>query len=495
MIIVERLDAPIQHQSSIIGLAMEPINVTDRLGRWSAGRGPLYALLAAGLRGLIDDGELPPGALLPPDRTLAVALSVGRSTVVAAYDLLHDEGRIVRRQGSGTRVAGTPRDDPPETTSEPMFLDLLEPRSDVISLACAAPDRPPVELAESYAAMLPALAATSDDIGYYPSGHPVLREAVAEHYRGRGLPTEPGQILVTTGGQQALSLLAQAYLRPGDRVLVEAPTYPGALEAFRAAAAVVSGLPPGLDGFTGAVREHRPALAYVIPTYQNPTGSVLSPLVRRTLAEASAAEGIPLIDDEVLAELGFTGRETPRPLAAFADTVISVGSLSKSVWGGLRIGWIRAAPSVIGKLARLRAVHDLGGNLPAQLAAAELLPRVDGLLRTQAAERRRRHAHLRAELARRIPDWDVPPVEGGQTLWIRLPRGDGASFAQAALRHRVSILAGSGLDPTGGSERYLRLHFLHPAQTLTTAVARLAEAWRTYRPPVTPATYPPPLAL
>ncbi|TCJ89715.1 PLP-dependent aminotransferase family protein [Nocardia alba] len=474
---------------------MEPIDVVDRLGRWSAGRGPLYALIAAGLRGLIDDDELPAGALLPPDRTLAVALSVGRSTVVAAYDLLRDEGRIVRRQGSGTRVAGTPRVDPPETTSAPMFLDLLEPRSEVISLACAAPDRPPGELTESYAAMLPALAATTDDIGYYPSGHPALREAVAEYYRGRGLPTEAGQILVTTGGQQALSLLARALLRPGDSVLVEAPTYPGALEAFRAEAALVSGLPPGLTRFATAIRDRRPTLAYVIPTYQNPTGAVLTTLARRELARTSATEGITLIDDEVLAELGFPGHETPRPLALFADTVITIGSLSKSVWGGLRIGWIRAAIPVVAKLARLRAVHDLGGNLPAQLAAAELLPRLDGLLRTQSAERERRHDHLRAELARRIPEWDVPPVLGGQTLWIRLPRGDGASFTQAALRHHVSILAGGGLDPTGGSEQYLRIHFLHPLQTLTAAAERLAEAWRGYHPPTTPTTTAPPLAF
>ncbi|MFQ6397038.1 PLP-dependent aminotransferase family protein [Nocardia sp. KC 131] len=474
---------------------MDPINVTERLGRWSAGRGPLYALLAAGLRRLIDDGDLSPGATLPPDRALATALAVGRSTVVSAYDLLHDEGRIVRRQGSGTRVAGTPRADRPGTTSEPMFLDLLEPRSDVISLACAAPDRPPSELTESYAAILPALAATTDDIGYYPSGHPVLRSAVAEYYRGRAVPTDPAQILVTTGGQQALSLLARAYLRAGDRVLVEAPTYPGALEAFREEAAVLAGLPPGLEGFAAAVRDQRPALAYVIPTFQNPTGSVLSTLARRRLAETAAIEGVPLIDDEVLAELGFPGHETPPPLATFADTVITIGSLSKSVWGGLRVGWIRAPAPVVTKLARLRAVHDLGGNLPAQLAAAELLSRLDGLLRGQAPERARRHDHLRAELARRLPDWETPAVEGGQTLWVRLPHGDGASFAQAALRHRVSILAGSGLDPTGGSESYLRIHFLHPLETLSVAVERLAEAWRTYRPPARPTTAPPALAI
>ncbi|MEV6430834.1 PLP-dependent aminotransferase family protein [Nocardia sp. NPDC051463] len=469
--------------------------MTKRLGRWSAGRGPLYALLAAGLRRLIDDGELSPGAPLPPDRALAAALAVGRSTVVAAYDLLHDEGRIVRRQGSGTRVAGPPQVNPPGTTSEPMFLDLLEPRSDVISLACAAPDRPPTELTESYAAILPALSATTDDIGYYPAGHPVLRRAVAEYYRGRGVPTEPTHILVTTGGQQALSLLARAYLRPGDRVLVEAPTYPGALEAFREQAAVLSGLPSGLDGFAAAVREHRPAIAYVIPTFQNPTGAVLSTLARRRLAETAAVEGIPLIDDEVLAELGFPGHQTPPPLAAFADTVITIGSLSKSVWGGLRVGWIRAAAPVIAKLARIRAVHDLGGNLPAQLAAAELLPRLDDLLHRQAPERKMRHDYLRGELARRLPDWSAPQVEGGQTLWIRLPYGDGASFAQAALRHRVSILAGSGLDASGGSESALRIHFLHPPETLSRAVDRLAEAWRTYRPPSRPAVAPPALAM
>jgi DNA-binding GntR family transcriptional regulator len=117
---------------------MEPIRLVERLGRWSSGRGPLYVLLAARMRALIDDGELPAGALLPPDRALAAALAVGRSTVVAAYGQLAVEGRIVRRQGSGTRVAG-PRSAPLRaTTDAPTFLHLLEPRDGVILLACAA---------------------------------------------------------------------------------------------------------------------------------------------------------------------------------------------------------------------------------------------------------------------------------------------------------------------------------------------------------------------
>ncbi|MFB8276258.1 aminotransferase-like domain-containing protein [Nocardia colli] len=474
---------------------MEPINVAERLGRWSAGRGALYALLAARLRQLIDDGELPAGTPLPPDRVLANTLAVGRSTVVAAYDLLQSEGRIVRRQGSGTRVAGNPLARPAETTSAPVFLDLLEPRPDVIPLACAAPDTPPAELTECYARILPELAATTSDIGYYPTGHPRLRHAIAEYYRNRGVPTTFEQILVTTGGQQALSLLARCFLQPGDRVLMESPSSPPALEAFRAEAAVVEGLSPGLGGFVAAAREHRPALAYVIPTFQNPTGSVLPPLARRRLAETAATQGVPLIEDEVLAELGFPGFSTPPPLAAHSDAVLTVGSLSKTVWGGLRIGWVRAAAPTIARLARIRAVHDLGGDVPAQLAAAELVPRLAAVCARLAPERKARHDHLRAELARLLPDWTVPEVAGGQTLWVRLPYGDGTSFAQAALRHGVAILPGSGLDSTGGSADHIRVHFLHPAETLTEAARRLTEAWRTYRPPAQVVPSPPALAI
>lgn len=474
---------------------MEPINVAERLGRWSAGRGALYALLAARLRRLIDDGELPAGTALPPDRALASTLSVGRSTVVAAYDLLQSEGRIVRRQGSGTRVAGNPPARPAETTSAPVFLDLLEPRANVIPLACAAPDVPPAELTECYAEILPELAATTGDIGYYPTGHPRLRHAVAEYYRNRGLPTSFDQILITTGGQQALSLLARCFLQPGDRVLMESPSSPPALEVFRAEAAVIEGLSPGMAGFAAAVSDYRPALAYVIPTFQNPTGSVLAPLARRRLAETATALGVPLVEDEVLAELGFPGFSTPQPLAVHSDAVITVGSLSKTIWGGLRIGWVRAAAPTIARLARIRAVHDLGGDVPTQLAAAELLPRLAAICARLAPERKARHDHLRAELARLLPDWHAPAVQGGQTLWLRLPYGDGTSFTQAALRHGVAILPGSGLDPTGASNNHIRLHYLHPPATLTEAAHRLAEAWHTYRPPPTPVPAPPALAI
>ncbi len=279
-----------QGQCRRIGPRMNPIELAERLGRWSSGRGPLPLLLAARLRRLIDEGELPPGERLPPDRVLATTLAVGRGTVVAAYDLLTQEGRILRRQGSGTRVAGTDQQDPADpaaprpTTSAAMFLHLLEPPDGVIPLACAAPDRPPPEVAQAYARIVPALAETAGDIGYYPAGHPALRAAIADRYARRGIRTGPERILVTAGGQQALSLLAAALLSPGDRVLVEAPTYPGVLEAFRELAAVPRALPVGLAGLATAARGRRIALAYVISTFHNPTGAVLPASARRTLA-------------------------------------------------------------------------------------------------------------------------------------------------------------------------------------------------------------------
>ena len=249
-------------------------------------------------------------------------------------------------------------------------------------------------------------------------------------------------------------------------MLVEAPTYPGALEAFREKGAVLRGLPVGLEGFEAAVRERRPAAAYVIPTYQNPTGSVLPPLARERLARVAA--DIPLIEDEVPADLGFPGEPRPMSLAAFSDAVISVGSLSKSIWGGLRTGWIRAAVPLVNRLARIRAVHDLGGNVPAQLAAAHLVTQLDDLGRAEELQVPPRPPP--SPPAEHLPSWHVPTIQGGQTLWVKLPQGDGNSFAQTALRHGLAILPGAGLDVTGASDSYVRLHFRARPDDLTEAV-------------------------
>ncbi len=476
------------------------------LGRWSAGRGPLYLLLATRFRQVIDEGLLPPGTRLPPDRTLAAALAVGRTTVVAAYEVLRQEGRIVRRQGSGTRVAaaalaapesaagstagstarapGAPGPHRARATSNPLFLHLLEPPDGVLLLSCAAPLGPPEEVVRAYRTLeLP-----TRDLGYHPAGVPGLREALADRFTARGARTAPEQILVTSGAQQALSLLTRLLVAPGDPVLVEAPTYPGALDLFREAAAVLRPVPTHAD--TGldvdeAVRvmaEHRPALSYVISRHHNPTGAVLPPLAARRLAAVAAELGLTLVDDETLADLAFAepGPHPPPALLAEGAPLVSVGSLSKVCWGGLRVGWVRGPVPLISRLARLKAIHDLGTDVPSQLVATRLLADFEPLRRRRIAELRHHHDLLRAELAARLPDWLCPPVTGGQTLWVRLPRGDGVSFAQTALRHGVAVLPGTTVDPLGRSGAHLRLHFLAPPDELTEAVRRLAVAWRAH---------------
>ncbi|MFH9723570.1 PLP-dependent aminotransferase family protein [Streptomyces sp. NPDC017254] len=468
-----------------------PDDLVSRLGRWSAGRGPLYLLLAARLRRLVDEGALPPGALLPPDRRLAKALAVGRTTVVAAYDTLRQEGRLVRRQGSGTRVArhALAPDAPRATetprvaeTSNPLFLHLLEAPDDVILLSCAGPTQPPPELAEAYRSLV----LPDSDLGYHPAGLGALRQAVAARYAARGVPTEPEQILVTTGAQQGLSLLTRLLLAPGDGVLVEAPSYPGALGLFREAAAVPLPVAVGPDGLdvaaaVGVMERHRPALAYVVARFQNPTGTVLPPLAGRRLVAAANALGVPLVDDEVLDDLAFDTAEEAPSLSAYGE-VIAVGSLSKVVWGGLRIGWVRGPAPLVARLARLKALHDLGCDVPSQLVAARLLDDFAPVREARLRALRAGHAHLGAELARLLPSWSCAPATGGQTLWVRLPHGDGVSFAQLALRHGVAVLPGATADALGGSVRHLRLHFLLPPEKLTEAVRRLAAAWAEYTP-------------
>jgi DNA-binding transcriptional MocR family regulator len=409
-----------------------------RLGRWSAGHGPLYMLLATRIRQLIDDGALPPGTQLPPDRTLATGLAVGRTTVVAAYDLLTQDGKIVRRQGSGTRVApAVLRSDlgRPVDSANPLFMHLLEPLDNVLQLTCAAPKVVPPEVREAY---LTALGTSfTGDLGYRPVGHPLLREAIAERYTQRGVPTSPDQILVTTGGQQALALLAKLLVGPGDRVVIEAPTYPGAIEVFRESAAVFRPVGPGdVEAVIHRMREDNPAAVYLIPTHQNPTGAVIPPLARRRIAEEAITLGTKVIEDEVMAELGFDGAP-PQPIAAHAS-VLTVGSLSKVVWGGLRVGWIRGSEALIMQLARIKAVHDLGSNIPAQLAAAHLVSNLDSLRARRIAALSASHSRLCADLATYLPSWRFMPACGGQTLWVELPYGDATSFAQVALRHDVA---------------------------------------------------------
>ncbi|SDM83391.1 aminotransferase-like domain-containing protein [Allokutzneria albata] len=460
------------------------------LGRWSGGRGALYLLLAARLRLLIDEGQIRAGTTLPTDRALALALAVGRSTIISAYDVLRQEGRIVRRQGSGTQVADTRAPSAPtgaEGSMNTLFLHLMEPSDDIVQLGCAAPTTPPPELAEAYRSAVDRFVGdVGADIGYHPAGLAELRAAIARSYTARGVPTGPEQVMITTGAQQALALITSTFLTSGNGVVCETPSYPGALELFREAGAVISGAecgPAGLDHaeFLRLLARDHTRLGYLIPTHQNPTGAVLPPLVRRRIVLRAAELGVPLVEDETLAELGFHDLAPP-PLASYAPDgdILTVGSLSKLVWGGLRVGWVRAPASRIARLARVKALHDMGSPVLAQRAVLELLPHLPQLRARRVAELRVCHDRLRERLAERLPDWTPRPVTGGQTLWVRLPHGSASAFAQIALRQGIALLAGPGFSVRGDCDDHLRIPFLRGPDELTAVVDRLAEMWQKF---------------
>jgi DNA-binding transcriptional MocR family regulator len=478
----------------------EPINgevarisataLADLLGYWSASDGPLYRMLAARIGRLADTAALPPGLRLPPERELATALSVSRNTVAVAYQQLRDEGMAQSRQGSGTRIV------PHRTTpgavhrANGFFARVLATTAVRIDLTMAAVDCAPQVAAalDDPASVLDRAARreVTNSIGYFLHGVPTLREAIATVLTTRhGLPTHPAEVLVTTGGLQALDLLIRCELTPGQPAVTEDPTFPGALDALHRSGARLVGVPPGDTArLEHAVTAHRPGLAYLVPTYQNPVGGSLSLKARESVVALAAAHPETVfVDDMVLADSGLTDAGPPPPLSALAPSlpnIVTIGSLSKTYWGGLRTGWVRAPEGIVARLAAAKAAADLGSTAYQQAIVAALMAgRHDEIVKWRHDWLGPRYEALSGALRARLPEWTWTPPDGGLTIWARLPDGasDSSAFAQAALRRGVAVVPGRLLSVGGGSPdaaRYLRIAFTQPPGELAAAVDSLA---------------------
>src|SRR4051794_24922635 len=404
------------------------------LGAWE-GPGPGYAALAAALRSLVLDGRLPLRARLPSERELAVTLGVSRTTTTAAYDLLRGEGYLESRRGSGSRVA-LPTGGAAER--ELVLASRQGERPDAIDMSIAAMPAPGA-MVEAVERATRDLAGHLGSTGYDPTGLPSLRASVAGHFAERGVPTTVDQVVITSGAQHALTLLLDVLLAPGDPALVEVPSYPNALAAFRRAGARFVPAPIGphgwdLDAMGGLFRDHEPRIAYLLPDFQNPTGFLMDDDERAALLRAAGRASAHVVVDETFALLDLEPwRPRPRPAAAHDrdGRVITVGSMSKSFWGGLRVGWIRCSPPLARRLARARAAIDLATPVLEQLVA-------EHLLRDSAAvldERRRllseRRDVLAAALRRDLPAWSFRVPRGGLCLWAELERPEVEDLAAA----------------------------------------------------------------
>ena len=464
--------------------------LADSLGDWARAPGPRYRALADALSGAIRTGTLARGDRLPSERLFADVLALSRSTVVAAYDELRGRGLVTSRHGSGTTVAATPGRATADLTdgrvadgsAGPLLQRLLDRPGGIISLGYAVEDGVPEladELADLTRAELPGLLA---DAGYHPRGLPALTTAIAEHHTARGLPTEPAQVLVTNGATQAIGLITQLYLRRNSVVVVESPSWPGCLDIFRAAAARPVSVPlddEGIrrDGLHAALSGPRPDLLFVMPTFHNPTGTLMSAPRRRQVAELAGRFRVPVLED--VAYLADPAGTLP-PVGAHqtgAAEILTVAGLSKSVWGGLRLGWVRAPAEIVDRLARLKALADLGSAVVEQALAARLLPRLDELAARRARVRRDRLGQVTELLGELLPTWRWRVPDGGPALWIELPGADARAFATVALRHGVEVVPGRTTDPTGAHDSYIRLPFTFSREVLAEVVARLARSW------------------
>jgi DNA-binding transcriptional MocR family regulator len=457
----------------------------------------MYLQLADSLRGILERGELSQGLRLPAERPLAKALAVSRTTVVRAFEILRAEGWLESRQGSGTRVrrSGAPRAATDRESAavrsfqrNTVFRGLIEAAGSTIEfLGAHLPAAAPF-LEESIAQAREDLAPLLKHHGYMTLGLPSLQEAIAAHLSRSGLPSTAEQILVTHGAQQAIGLITALYVQAGDAVILEEPTYLGAIDVFASAGARLSSVPVGRDGIRlellrEALAAQTPSLIYLMPTFHNPTGVVMPEKNRREIVRLAEEKQIPIIEDNTLADLDH-GRLPPPPLGSFvrAAPVLTIGSLSKLIWGGLRVGWICAPEAIISRLARFKVMADLGSSLVSQAIAARLLPRVHAIREVRRREMRERLDLMAKQLGRLLPEWSWQRPAGGLTLWVRLPRANAGEFAQVALRHGVSVVPGPICSARNGCTQFLRLPFALELDEIREGVERLGRAWKAYTP-------------
>jgi len=464
---VARMPPPVEQSTS-------PRELARLLGPVEAWPGPRYAGLARRIRELITSGSLPVGSRLPAERELSGELDVSRVTVASAYRVLRDQGFASTRHGAGT-VAELPAAGsnwgPP--TTEPGLLDL----------AHAAPEAAP-ELLPAYEQALAELPGHLGGHGYAPTGLHALRSAVADRFTARGLPTGPDHVVVTVGVGDATAVVFETLLQPGDRGLVGHPTYPGVLAMAGAAGGrcipvpVDAGDPDALVRAAHvAARQSSPRLAFLMPDFSNPTGARLSAAGRRRLAATLWQQGVLTVVDEVAAELHLDGEPLPPYAAGLPDAAtITIGGLSKAVWGGLRVGWLRTEPALAAQLGAALVRRQLSVGLLDQLAAAVLVRQLDTVLERRRAQLRERRDALLGEIAAHLPDWSVLPPQGGLSLWCRLPDDVSSAAVVAAAAPRGLLLAQGDAFGTGHAfDDRLRLPFTLAPRELRSAIGTIEQ--------------------
>ncbi|HEY7575298.1 MAG TPA: PLP-dependent aminotransferase family protein [Thermoanaerobaculia bacterium] len=455
-----------------------------------SGAEPLAGQLAAAIEARIATGRLRAGDRLPTTRELALALNLNRGTVQAAYRRLSERNLVEGRVGSGTVVR--PESPPPPTfdpsgllsrrvagIAEESALAVAEPA--VADFSRLTPDERFFPL-EEFTRTLSEVWSRRADLWQYapPLGLKELREEIARRLAEIGIDRSPDEILVTSGAQQGLDLLLRTFTDPGDTIAVESPTYSGALALARFAGLEILPLPMTGEGpDPSPLLGRRAKIVYLMPERQNPTGVTTPDSRRDEILEIAASSAALIVED---------GYEEPesgrRPLAGRRpERTIWLGTLSKDLVPGFRIGWIAGPSSVIERLARVKRTADFQTPLPLQAAVADFLRA--GADR-KARQRRSLEVETRRLTAARALRMHLPEVSwwggevGNPLFWLHLPAGvSGRAVAQAAAARGVGVAPGADFDPKGEDRPNLRLAVSRVEKRgVDRGIAVLAEAVR-----------------
>lgn len=478
-------------------------NVTS-LARALRGLGPgtagLQQRLTDALAEQIGQGVLAAGVRLPPERTLAQALRISRNTVVAAYGELEARGLVRAHVGRGTFVCAAPEAgsapfawrgkvaDAALRVSDPTIRELIQLATDplIVSFAAGVPALDPFPVADFERLVRDVLARQSAAILRHgpTEGLPRLRQAIAARFDRRRRP-----VLVLSGAQQGLDLIARCLVDPGDAVVLDRPGYLGAIQAFRGAGARLVGWDlrsERLDELEDLLLRFRPKLIYTNPTFQNPSGHTLSLASRRDLLELARRYRVPVIEDGAYQDLWFSVAPPPSLFQLdTSDLVIHLNTFAKIMAPGLRLGWIAAAPAIVEQLALVKQHSDPHTQNLAQEVMARLIE--DGILdrhlEVLRGEHRRRWQTLQSAVRRHVPSsaLSLTVPSGGLYSWARLPAThDSAVLSDRARAAGVAFVRGGVFYPDEGGSRELRLCFssVTPEQC-ESGIARLAECLST----------------
>jgi len=467
------------------------------------------------LERLIRQGVLGSDVKLPATRDLARRLRVNRATVTMAYEELVSEGLARAHVGQGTFVASLePKPEvsraniPPEVDWSSLFskgsqLAVMEahrrevlgagtkPGAGLISFAGGMPDSG-LFPTEAFRQVLNRVIRAEGQqlLQYYPvGGYEPLRQFVSRYLLRFGVEARPDEILIVNGSQQGLDLIARVLLDPGDFVAIEEPSYPRAIQVFRSFGAQLLPIPLGDDGLRldlleRALGRHSPKLLYCQPSAHNPTGHTMSPGARHGLLALAGRHRVPVVEDGFDGSLYF-GDRPPAPLRASdaSGIVIYIGTFSKILFPGLRLGWLVAPRTILERLEVAKQLCDIHTSPLIQAAVFQFCQRrrLERHLARCAAEYTRRRVILLRALESRMPKgttWTEP--HGGFSLLVSLPEGmDATTLLPRALDHGVAFTPGAVFFVDGGGERTLRLSFSAiPAQRIDEGVKRLAEVVR-----------------